>query len=243
VGGHTARGAEASIGFFVSGTVPRERLLRKGGLRGGEVLLLTKPLGTGILFAAWMRRMARAREVAAALNGMRRSSAAAARILLAHGATAATDVTGFGLAGHLVEMLEASRVKATIGLAACPRYPGVDRLLAAGIRSSLLPENLALREGLAVETDDEEAALALLFDPQTSGGLLAGVPAEAAARCLATLMAAGIEAAAIGTVSPSRPEMGGPLLRIRNELADADVLAGAASRQPAERPHDAMKTT
>jgi selenide,water dikinase len=243
VGGHTARGEEASIGFFVSGTVPRDRLLRKGGLRGGEVLLLTKPLGTGVLFAAWMRRMARASEVATAISGMRRSNAAAARIVLAHGAIAATDVTGFGLAGHLVEMLEASAAEATIGLAACPRYPGVDRLLAAGIRSSLLPENMALGGRLAVDIDDAEAALALLFDPQTSGGLLAGVPPAAAAPCLAALTAAGIEAAVIGTVSPERRSSGRPLLKVQHDLASGDVLSGALSRELAGRAQDSMKTT
>lgn len=220
VGGHTARSDEAGIGFFVSGTVSRERLLPKSGLRGGEVLVLTKPLGTGIIFAAWMRRQARAQEVAAALEGMRRSNAAAARIIVAHGATAATDVTGFGLAGHLVEMLEASAATATLGLAACPRYPGVDRLLATGIRSSLLPDNLALRDRLSLACDDEEAALALLLDPQTSGGLLAALPADAAPKALAALRAAGVTAAAVGRVA------------MRNQSVDRarpplDVVAGS----------------
>lgn len=200
VGGHTARAERMGIGFFVSGAVPGERLLKKGGLRGGEALILTKPLGTGIVFAGWMRRLARAREVTAALEGMRRTNAEAARILIAGGATAATDVTGFGLAGHLLEMLAASGRRASLGFAACPRYPGVDRLIKAGIRSSLLGDNLALGDRVALAVPDAETALALLFDPQTSGGLLAGVPGELARGAIAALAAANIDAAIVGAV-------------------------------------------
>ncbi len=200
VGGHTARAEQLGIGFFVSGAVLRDRFLLKGGLVGGEVLVLTKPIGTGIVFAGWMRRLARAKDVAAALEGMRVSSATAARILREHGATAVTDVTGFGLAGHLVEMLEASGTRATIGLAKCRRYPGVDRLIGAGVRSSLLAENLALNTKIELAVEDEERALALLLDPQTSGGLLAGIPAGEVETVLAAMAGAGIEVSAIGVV-------------------------------------------
>ncbi|MGD9802069.1 MAG: selenide, water dikinase SelD [Hyphomicrobiaceae bacterium] len=200
VGGHTARSDQLAIGFFAGGAVARGHVWLKGGLRGGEVLILTKPLGTGIVFAAWMRRMARGQEVAAALNGMRMSSTAAVRQLGSHDATGVTDITGFGLAGHLLEMLDASDLSATIGLAQCHRYPGVDRLIAAGVRSSLLPENLALAGQLALDLDDAEVALALLFDPQTSGGLLAGVPARQAPAAVAALSSAGLSVSVIGRV-------------------------------------------
>jgi selenide,water dikinase len=200
VGGHTARADQLALGFFVSGEVAREQAWLKGGLRGGELLILTKPLGTGIVFAGWMRRLARAREVAATLAGMRVASTVAARGLRAHGTTAATDVTGFGLAGHLLEMLEASGLSATIGLAQCHRYPGVDRLIGAGVRSSLLPDNLALTGALALEIEDEDAALALLFDPQTSGGLLAGVPEVGAKAAVAELTRAGLSVSVVGRV-------------------------------------------
>jgi selenide,water dikinase len=203
VGGHTERTEQLSIGFFVSGSVSRDRLWLKGGLRGGEALLLTKPLGTGIVFAGWMRRMARAREVAAAIAGMRVSNAAAARVLGTHDASGVTDVTGFGLAGHLIEMLDAAGLTATVGLAQCHRYPGVDRLIAAGVRSSSLPANLALGDRLALSVENEESALALLFDPQTSGGLLAGVPVEAAATAVTELERTGIAASIIGLVGRS----------------------------------------
>ena len=242
VGGHTARSTELGIGFFVSGTVAPARLLPKGGLRGGEVLLLTKPLGTGIVFAAWMRRLARAREVAGALAGMRRSNAAAARILAEHGATAATDVTGFGLAGHLIEMLEASKATALIGVADCPRYPGVDRLVAAGIRSSLLPENLAFSDRIVLACENGEAALALLLDPQTSGGLLAAVPVETAAKATAALRSDDIEAVAIGIVGQFGSTSGSirPCLRVTDGTAVDEAAIRSAA---ADTIHAAIKTT
>ncbi len=237
VGGHTTRSSEPSAGFFVSGTIERGRMLAKGGLGTGDILIMTKPLGTGVLFAAWMRREARARDIAGVLDGMRRSNAAAARILVAHDATAATDITGFGLAGHLIEMLAASGAQATIGLAACPRYPGVDRLIAAGIRSSLLPENLALADRLQLDATLDERALALLFDPQTSGGLIAGVRPENADACLRALTEAGAVAAAIGAVTGAD---GPGHLTV---IADRQRHTEATPRDHENALHVAIKTT
>jgi selenide,water dikinase len=174
--------------------------MAKGGLTPGDVLILTKPIGTGILFAGWMRGLARAREIAAALAVMRRTNTAAAAAFVDAGARAATDVTGFGLAGHLLEMLEAAQMSASLALDACPRYCGVDRLIEAGVRSSLLADNLARSDRIDLGAGLGEAALALLFDPQTSGGLLAGVPEARAEACLAALAATGVEAVAIGRV-------------------------------------------
>ncbi|MBS0244922.1 MAG: selenide, water dikinase SelD, partial [Proteobacteria bacterium] len=201
VGGHTARTEALSIGFFVSGSVSRDKFLPKSGLAGGDVLVLTKPLGTGILFAAWMRRLAKAREVNAALDAMRTPSGAAMQILARHGPRGATDITGFGLAGHLIEMLDASGCSAEIALSQVPRYPGVDRLIASGIRSSLLPENLAVADRIDVQDlASPEAALALLFDPQTSGGLLAALPEDQALLAIEALGRANMPAAIIGRV-------------------------------------------
>lgn len=199
VGGHSSEGAELSAGFFVSGSVPRAAMLRKSGLRPGDVLVLTKPLGTGILFAGWMRRLARARDIVAALAGMRASNAAPARILAAEGATAMTDVTGFGLAGHLAEMLDASRMGAVIEIDRCPRYPGTDALIAGGVRSTLLAENLSLADRVGGRAAND-AARALLFDPQTSGGLIAGLRADRLETALARLAQAGVVACVIGRV-------------------------------------------
>ena len=131
--------------------------------------------------------------------GMRQSAREAARILAAHGATAMTDVTGFGLAGHLGEMLNASRAQAELDLAAVPIYPQARELAAAGITSTLLPENLALR-GI-VRTDIDAETRALLFDPQTAGGLLAGIPQSRVVECIAALRAGDYaEARIIGRV-------------------------------------------
>jgi len=200
-GGHSGEGAELALGFTVNGTVDPGRVLRKGGARAGDVLVLTKPLGTGALLAAEMRGKARAPWIALALEAMQHSNAAAAACLLTHGATACTDVTGFGLAGHLHEMLSASGLDARLSLRGLPALPGALDVLEQGIASSLAPDNLRLRR--AIETEAAQAGssrFALMFDPQTAGGLLAAIPAGEAAACVAALQAAGCrEAVAIGT--------------------------------------------
>ncbi|WP_448204886.1 selenide, water dikinase SelD [Azospirillum sp. sgz302134] len=198
VGGHSAEMAEPGLGFSITG-VAGARILRKGGLRPGDALVLTKPLGTGVLLAAEMRGAAKARWIAAALDGMQMSAGAAAACLLEHGATACTDVTGFGLLGHLLEMLDASGADAALDLGALPALEGAADLLAAGIASTLHPENARAANRLSGDIGDPRVAL--LFDPQTAGGLLAGVPAERAAACLDALRASGYaHAAVIGTV-------------------------------------------
>jgi selenide,water dikinase len=194
VGGHSGEG-ELALGFAVTGEVAPDRILRKGGLQPGDALILTRPLGTGILFAAAMRAKARAPWVEAALAAMRQSNRAAAAILIAHGAHAMTDVTGFGLVGHLGEMLAASGADAELDLSRLPLYAGALALARAGIASTLLPENLSL--GRLVRGETDAATRALLFDPQTSGGLIAGVPSERAEACVAALRAAGYAGAAV----------------------------------------------
>jgi selenide,water dikinase len=202
VGGHSSEGAELALGFAVHGVVDPLKVLRKGGLRPGDRLILTKPLGTGVLFAGAMRGKARGPWIEAALAGMRASNRAAAAILGAHRASACTDVSGFGLAGHLTEMAQASGITARLVLDAVPLYEGAAALAAEGIGSSLLPENLKLGADLAAD-GAERSRVELLFDPQTAGGLLAGVPAELAEPCLAALRAGGAVAATeIGLVLP-----------------------------------------
>lgn len=204
VGGHTSEGAELSLGFSVNGLVARDRILRKGGMMPGDALILTKPLGTGTLLAAAMRGKAKARWVMAAIEHMTRSNAAAADILRGHGVTAVTDVTGFGLLGHLIEMVQPSGVDAAVDLASIPLLAGVHETLALGIFSSLQPQNIRLRR--AIRNLDEAGRAPLypvLFDPQTAGGLLASVPRRAAPACVAALQAAGYPAAAIiGAIEP-----------------------------------------
>ena len=135
-----------------------------------------------------------------ALTQMRRSNRDASAILVGSGASAMTDVSGFGLIGHLGEMLAASGAEAALDLAAIPLLEGAHALARTGVASTLLPENLALAALLRTEVD--AATRALLFDPQTAGGLLAGVPAERAVSCVAALRSAGhAHAAVIGRVT------------------------------------------
>lgn len=213
-GGHTSECPELALGFVVNGLADRDKALRKGGLRPGDALILTKALGTGVLFAAEMRLQAKGRWIEGAIASMLQSSQQAAGILRAHGAVACTDVTGFGLAGHLVEMLEASGTAAALLLESLPELPGAASCLEAGIASSLYPENLRVWERAANgQAEPSHPAFPLLFDPQTSGGLLAGIPESNAGRCLAALREAGYGSAAkIGEVA--KPPADGSLLSL-----------------------------
>ncbi len=244
VGGHTSEGAELALGFAVNGLVARERFLRKGGMRPGDCLMLTKPLGTGTLLAADMRGKAKARWVMAAIRQMTQSNAAAAKILHAHGAHAATDVTGFGLIGHLVEMVKASGVDVAVALSAVPLLPGVRETLAMGVFSSLQPQNVRLRRAICnLEEAASDPLYPALFDPQTAGGLLAAVPAERAAVALGALHAAGYEqAAVIGSVAPQSDVIEPIRIVIGAELTNAYPAANEWSddgvqNPPAEHSH------
>ena len=205
VGGHTAEASEVALGFAVTGLVDSGKILRKSGLQPGDQLILTKPLGTGIVLAGHMRGNARAHWLLAAIESMRTTNAVAARIAMAYRPRAGTDVTGFGLAGHLQEMLDASNLGAVLRLESIPALPGARALAAHGIESTLAPDNRRLL-GNAPET-------ALLVDPQTSGGLLFGLPANRAVACLEALRDAGVNAAIIGEVEAAREDAG----RIRLE--------------------------
>lgn len=204
IGGHTGEGTELALGFAVEGRVAPAALMRKGGLVPGDALVLTKPIGTGVVLAGHMRGLARARWLEAALAAMCVPSGTAAAILAEHGARGMTDVTGFGLIGHLVEMTRASGVAATLTPDRIPVLAGARELAARGVTSSLLPENLRLRETVHDPDSAEMLPLfPLLFDPQTAGGLLAGVPPERAGPCIAALREAGYAAAeVIGAVAP-----------------------------------------
>ena len=203
VGGHTSEGAEVQLGLSVSGSIDPDRILRKGGLRPGDRLVLTKPIGTGTLLAADMRGKAKARWVDGAIRAMLQSNREAADAVRAHGGRSCTDVTGFGLLGHLVEMTKASGIDARVMLDAVPILDGAEETAARGLLSSLQPQNVRLRRAVSnVETAGADPRYPLLFDPQTAGGLLAGVPEQRAAACVAGLHALGYtHAAVIGTVS------------------------------------------
>jgi selenide,water dikinase len=199
VGGHSAEGAELALGFAVTGRPRPGKLLRKSGLRPGDRLILTKPLGTGVILAAAAQGRVSSRLVEAALAMMVQSAASAASCLLGYRTTACTDVTGFGLLGHLSEMLRASGVDAVLDPESIPALDGALPLLARGITSSLHAENIAALSVLGSAAQRHEIG-PLLIDPQTAGGLLAGIPAAWAASCLAQLHELGYRAADIGRV-------------------------------------------
>ncbi|HIK39852.1 selenide, water dikinase SelD [Thermoleptolyngbya sp. M55_K2018_002] len=209
IGGHTVEGAEMALGLCCNGLAEPSHLLHKGGLRPGDVLILTKPLGTGTLFAADMQRQAKGRWIEGAIAMMLQSNQAAAEIFRAYHAHACTDVTGFGLLGHLVEMLRTSEpVGVQLDLSALPLLPGAAETLQQGFRSSLHPQNLAAacwvrdwEQGSPSRFSEIPADI--LFDPQTAGGLLGCVPAETAPDCLSALHQAGYpESRAIALVVP-----------------------------------------
>lgn len=128
-------------------------------------------------------------------------------VLHAHGATACTDVTGFGLVGHLVEMLKSSGCSATVGLDAVPALPGVRECMGQGVFSSLFPANARLRHAVhATDAVVKEAMYPIVFDPQTSGGLLAGVPKDRVAACVAALKEVNCDAVVIGYVTERRDD-------------------------------------
>ncbi|WP_339799544.1 selenide, water dikinase SelD [uncultured Marinobacter sp.] len=198
VGGHTGEGRELALGFAVNGLISPDQIMSKSGLKAGDKLILTKAIGTGTLFAAHARLAAKGRWIDTALTSMMQSNREAARCLLRHGSRACTDVTGFGLLGHLVEMTRPSGVDAILDLSAIPVLPGAEETAAAGILSSLQPANIRLRRGIRDQAAwVKHSRYPLIFDPQTAGGLLASVPADQADACVAELKALGYPLTAI----------------------------------------------
>lgn len=238
VGGHTSEGAELALGFAVNGLVAREAALRKSGLRPGDALILTKPIGTGTLLAADMRGKAKARWVMAALAHMMHSNRAAATILRQHGAAAATDVTGFGLLGHLVEMVRASDVDVILAIERVPLLDGARETVARGVFSSLQPQNVRLRRAIRdLGVAGQHPLYPLLFDPQTAGGLLAGIPLAAAEGCVAALRAAGYaEAAVIGVVSARGDALEPVTLDLEGSLVQRALAAARGGHVQAKEP-------
>ena len=201
VGGHTSLGTELTIGFTITGVCEREPIQLSGG-QAGDVLILTKPIGTGTLLAAEMTMQARGEDAIAALNGMKQDQATAATIL--QDAHAMTDVTGFGLAGHLLGICEASGCGAELDLAAVPVLAGAEALAEQGVRSTLYPDNFKVSVQMEL-AEPESARTALLFDPQTAGGLLAAVSADGAEERLEALREAGYQVRRIGMLVECGP--------------------------------------
>ncbi|MFK8042433.1 selenide, water dikinase SelD [Congregibacter sp.] len=205
-GGHSMQGPELQLGFAVNGVLPsgRAALTKRGGAPGNK-LLLTKALGSGALFAAHMQSQMDGRYVESALRSMEQSNAVAARVARDFHATAVTDVTGFGLAGHLLEMLGES-LAADIYLDNLLVMPGALDAMASGVFSTLHEPN---RQAVATRWTLPEGSplkAELLFDPQTSGGLLMALPEEKAEQACEALRAENIEVALIGEIQALNTE-------------------------------------
>ncbi len=222
VGGHTTQGDGLQVGLCVLGSLPAAaEPLPLGGAQPGDVLVMTRPIGSGVLLAADMQGRAHGAHVAALHHALCRSSAAAGELVRELGAHSATDVSGFGLARHLLELLDASGVGATLDPARIPAHAGARAALRRGLRSTFHPQN----ESVAGPFITGEAAVedrALLFDPQTVGGLLVAFPSSRFAHASEALRSGGER-----DVCPvGRVEAGAPQVRL---------VAGAAPEDPAGR--------
>ena len=180
LGGHSVRDPEIKFGYAVTGLIDPDRILTNGGGRPGQVLVLTKPLGTGVVSTALKAGEAPPAVVAAATRSMASLNRTAAERALARGVTGATDVTGFGLVGHAAALARESRLTLEIDAPALPLLPGAldlsPRFQAGGLKAN----RLAFSPLVEFEGDPGDALRPLLFDPQTSGGLLVLVPEDEA---------------------------------------------------------------
>ena len=200
-GGHTIRDPEPKYGLAVIGAAHPDRLLRKGGALPGDSLFLTKHLGTGLLVSGSRQGRTAPKDLAAAIDGMRALNRAAAEVLVANGVRAATDVTGFGLLGHGLEMARASGARFAFEAAALPALAGALDLARDGVETGGAAHNrrfVMAELELGPGVSDEVVTLA--HDPQTSGGLLAAVSRDRLDRVLSDLDDAGVSAWRIGRV-------------------------------------------
>jgi selenide,water dikinase len=200
-GGHTIRDPEPKFGLAVVGVAHPARLLRKGGARPGDVLLLTKPLGTGLIVSGARQGKAAPADLDTAIASMRALNRSAADVLVAAGVRSATDVTGFGLLGHAAEMARASGARLAFDADAIPALPGALDVVRAGIETDGSMHNRrAATDLLSLGPGLDPAVVALAFDPQTSGGLLAAVPGDAVSAVEDGLREAGVAWWCVGGV-------------------------------------------
>lgn len=229
VGGHSVRDPELKFGQSVTGEVAPTQVWSNRSALAGQALVLSKALGTGVVSQAIKAELATADETAAAIASMTTLNQRAAAIGRRHGVTAATDVTGFGLCGHLRNLARGSALVAQLSLEALPLLPGALGHLRAGrlpggskANRKLLVEALRWADGSPVapalpdepaSASERELRLALACDAQTSGGLLLCVPAAAAAACAAELVDAGLPAAIVGQLAaPSADAAAGTIV-------------------------------
>src|SRR5690349_3216820 len=219
LGGHTVQDQEIKFGYAVTGAIEPSRILTNAGAKPGDVLFLTKPIGTGIVGTAIKFDRAPAallEEAVAAMRTLNRAAADALRSLPAGSVHACTDITGFGLAGHGTGMARASGVTLDLIYAAVPRFSGLDAVVRDNLSGGFWSNREHFGSGVEVQSADRpaeaDAVAAVLYDPQTSGGLLAAVAPSAADSATAAFAAAGVAAAKIGVVAPPEP---GVHIRVR----------------------------
>lgn len=202
VGGHTFNEKEIKYGLAVTGQIRPDRIVTNAGARAGNVLVLTKPLGTGTFAQALLTREEVAPELyQSAVRSMTSLNRAAAEVMKDCDATAATDVTGFGLLGHAQEMAEASRVEIRIDFGTIPFLPKVRELAAEGVVDAGVPMNeTAFKDKVALDEGISEAERNLLWASESSGGLFVAIPERCADRLLRAASDLGVEAAAVGQV-------------------------------------------
>lgn len=217
VGGHTVRDPELKFGLSVTGEVALDAVWANTSAQAGQVLVLTKALGTGIIGQAIKAEAASPAEIGAAIASMTTLNDVAARVGRAHGVTAATDVTGFGLLGHLRNLLRGSGLAAELDAAALPVLPGVDAHLAAGRVPGGSKTNRGFLEPLVAwrgAPAERERVLTIASDAQTSGGLLLCVPPERVDAAVAAARADGVPAVIIGRLRARDPVDGAPPIAI-----------------------------
>lgn len=200
LGGHTTEASELTVGFTVLGTLNEKHALLKSDANPGDVLILTKALGTGTLLAGIPQARTRGEWVDTLLASMLKSNEAASGVARDAETNAVTDVTGFGLAGHLLEILDASNLDVDVRLSDLPLLPGAKQLLKEGLESTLAPANreVAVRTKCANDKLTSLPEFAALFDPQTSGGLLLSISPEKEQQLHGQLHEAGVDAWTIG---------------------------------------------
>jgi selenide, water dikinase len=199
LGGHSVRDPEIKFGYAITGLVDGDRILTNAGAQAGQALVLTKPLGTGVIATALKAGHAPADAVAAATRSMETLNRAAAEAALRHGASAATDITGFGLVGHASGIARESRLTLEIHIRDVPLLPHAADLAARFQPGGLKANRKEFESAVEYRQVPDEARRALLFDPQTSGGLLMAVPAASVAAVLTELEGARV----IGRVLPA----------------------------------------
>jgi selenide,water dikinase len=205
VGGHTVKAPELKYGLSVTGVVHPDRVVTNAGARPGDVLYLTKPLGTGVITTSLKNEACPPGVLDGAVASMLRLNDAACEAMLEAGVHACTDVTGFGLAGHAHQMAHSSGVEIEFDLGALPILPGALEAAEGGHVPGGLKDNRKFLSEWMVGKAPQGPETTLLFDPQTSGGLLVCVPADRTERMVDALERRGLPVYAVGRVKEGRP--------------------------------------